>query len=455
MLTPKQLASIFISLGALCLAMPCAGALQAPAWITASGGAASVTLNWASSPGATAYEVYRGTSSGGETALFSGIKATTYTDSHVNDGMTYYYKVVALNGVGSSGYSSEAVDFPNATGATGDINLARYALTFDEEFNSLSLSSSSPKGAATWFGYPPNGATGWFSSSGWNPNAFGVTNGVLNDLCWSNSTPINGANWQSGFMCSVDTTEAGFAQEYGYFEMRCQMPNAGKGAWPAFWLSTIAGLNKGTNEEVDIFEWYGNTDTPGSYQAVISEGSINWNPDGSHDKSVPSLYSPATPMPGGAYPWEGYHIYGCLINSSNITWYIDGLQANQVPTPTAHVTTPFYIMIDYAIGGTSGWPITGTPFNTGGSSSFLVDWVRVYAQLTQATPPTIVATPSGANLVLTFPTQSGFQYQVEYKNSLNDPEWNLLGGSITGNGVVQTTTDTIGQTSRFYRVQAQ
>jgi hypothetical protein len=112
-------------------------------------------------------------------------------------------------------------------------------------------------------------------------------------------------------------------------------------------------------------------------------------------------------------------------------------------------------MIDYAIGGTSGWPITGTPFNTGGSSSLLVDWVRVYAQLTQAAPPTLAATPSGANLVLTFPTQSGFQYQVEYKNSLNDPGWNLLGGSITGNGVVQTTTDTVGQANRFYRLQAQ
>jgi len=57
--------------------------------------------------------------------------------------------------------------------------------------------------------------------------------------------------------------------------------------------------------------------------------------------------------------------------------------------------------------------------------------------------------------VLTFYTQSGFRYQVEYKNSLSDPGWNLLGAPLTGNGVVQTATDTAGQTSRFYRVHVQ
>jgi len=186
-------------------------------------------------------------------------------------------------------------------------------------------------------------------------------------------------------MCSVDTTGAGFAQKFGYFEIRCQMPNAGDGAWPAFWLDTTSGITGGSNEEIDILEWYGICNTPGSYQAVMQQASHNWNTDGSQNESAPYLYRPQTPMPGGAYPWQGYHIYGCLITASNMTWYIDGVQANRIATPTAYLNSPFYLMVDYAIGG--GWPIDGTPFNTNGSSSLLVDWVRVYSQPAQAVPP--------------------------------------------------------------------
>jgi len=186
----------------------------------------------------------------------------------------------------------------------------------------------------------------------------------------------------------------------------------------------------------------------------MQEASHNWNANGSQNQSAPYLYSPQTPMPYGAYPWQGYHIYGCSITASNITWYIDGVQENQIATPpAAYMNSPFYVMVDYTIGG--GWPVSGTPFNTGGSSSLLVDWVRVYSQLTQAAPPTLAATLSGGTVLLTFPAESGFQYQVEYKNTLNTAAWNLLGEPIAGSGVVETATDSAGQTNRFYRLQVQ
>ena len=78
-------------------------------------------------------------------------------------------------------------------------------------------------------------------------------------------------------------------------------------------------------------------------------------------------------MPGGAYPWQGYHIYGVKITSTNLTFYIDGVQTNQIATPTAYMNGPFYIIIDYALGG--GWPLSGMVNN----SSFDIDWVRVYS----------------------------------------------------------------------------
>ncbi len=271
-----------------------------------------------------------------------------------------------------------AVSVPfTAVKAQSDINLTGYTLTFADEFNSLSVTTSSPKGASTWFYWPPYGASGGYSASNWNVNAFSVSGGILTDLCWWD-TPSS--TWQSGNLSSMDPTAAGFAQQYGYFEIRCQMPSAGTGAWPAFWLNTRNGIpavgQNTNNEEIDIFEWYGNTYT--TPQTVIQEASHNWKiNNGGNDSTAPYVYSPATPMPGGAFPWQGYHIYGCQVDPVHLTWYIDGVQTNQCATPTSYMSSPFYVMVDYALGG--GWPLSGTPFPTHGNSSLLVDWVRVYS----------------------------------------------------------------------------
>jgi beta-glucanase (GH16 family) len=171
----------------------------------------------------------------------------------------------------------------------------------------------------------------------------------------------------------MDPTAAGFAQQYGYFEIRAQMPASGTGAWTSFWImseNSILNNNNGTslpNEEVDIFEWYGNNYNNGT--ANIQQASHNWLPTG----GPAGLYSPSTPMPGGALPWQGFHIYGAQVDPVHITWYIDGVQTNQIATPPGYITSPFYIMNDYALGG--GWPLSGMVNN----SSMLVDWIRVYA----------------------------------------------------------------------------
>ncbi len=68
----------------------------------------SVTLNW--SPSTTTgviYNVYRGTVSGGPyTLLISGLTSTTYTDTNVQSGSTYYYVTTAVDSSGESPYSN-------------------------------------------------------------------------------------------------------------------------------------------------------------------------------------------------------------------------------------------------------------------------------------------------------------------------------------------------------------
>ena len=56
---------------------------------------------------------------------------------------------------------------------------------------------------------------------------------------------------------------------------------------------------------------------------------------------------------------------------------------------------------------------------------------------------------------LTFPTQSGRSYYVEYKDALTDPIWLLLMGPLPGDGTTWTLTDSIvpGHPMRFYRIE--
>ncbi|HEV2693951.1 MAG TPA: hypothetical protein VG347_13740 [Verrucomicrobiae bacterium] len=62
---------------------------------------------------------------------------------------------------------------------------------------------------------------------------------------------------------------------------------------------------------------------------------------------------------------------------------------------------------------------------------------------------------SGTNVALTFPAQSGFGYQVQYKTNLTDINWNALGSAIAGTNGSVSVKDPATRKSRFYRVQIQ
>ena len=86
----------------------------APTGLSATSGSGDVALGWTGSTGAASYNVYRGTSSGGEssTAIASGLTGTSYTDTAVTGGTAYYYKVAAVDSAGTSGLSNEASATP-------------------------------------------------------------------------------------------------------------------------------------------------------------------------------------------------------------------------------------------------------------------------------------------------------------------------------------------------------
>jgi fibronectin type 3 domain-containing protein len=83
-----------------------------PANVVATAGDSQVTLNWDASARADSYNIYKGTSSGGESLLASGVTGTSFTDSSVSDDTTYFYFVTAVNSAGESDASAEVSATP-------------------------------------------------------------------------------------------------------------------------------------------------------------------------------------------------------------------------------------------------------------------------------------------------------------------------------------------------------
>jgi hypothetical protein len=91
---------------------PVAVVPSAPTGLTAVAGVGQVSLSWNAVSGATSYDLYRGTRSGGETLVQSGITSTQFTDSGLSVGTTYYYQVSAVGSGGQGSRSGEASATP-------------------------------------------------------------------------------------------------------------------------------------------------------------------------------------------------------------------------------------------------------------------------------------------------------------------------------------------------------
>jgi Ca2+-binding RTX toxin-like protein len=133
------------------------------------------------------------------------------------------------------------------------------------------------------------------------------------------------------FTSGLISTHSSFWQTYGYFEMTAELPDD-PGTWPAFWMLPV---DNGWPPEIDILEAYG--DIPNQvHTAVIATGGTTdtWS---QVDTS------------------GGHHRYGMMWTPYEITFYLDGVKATSVPTPT-ELNDPMYMMANLAIGGLAGNP---------------------------------------------------------------------------------------------------
>lgn len=91
----------------------------------------------------------------------------------------------------------------------------------------------------------------------------------------------------------------------------------------------------------------------------------------------------------------------------------------------------------------------GRPVDTPASADVNVNFMMLVPVLSTT------ASESGTNLAVTFPTLTGFNYQLTYKTNLTDPNWLPVGNPVSGNNTNQTISDPMTGASRFYRLQVQ
>ena len=89
----------------------------APTGLKATSGSGQVSLTWTASAGATSYNLYRGTATGAEgtTPIAKSINGTSYTNTGLTNGTTYFYKVAAVNAAGTSPLSNQATATARST----------------------------------------------------------------------------------------------------------------------------------------------------------------------------------------------------------------------------------------------------------------------------------------------------------------------------------------------------
>ena len=119
-----------------------------PLNLTATGGHQQISLAWTASTGANSYNVKRAATNGGPYTTVASPAGTSYSDTTVTNGTTYYYVVTAVNATGESVNSNQATATPTAaptapaaplnltaTGANQQISLAWTASTGATSYN--------------------------------------------------------------------------------------------------------------------------------------------------------------------------------------------------------------------------------------------------------------------------------------------------------------------------------
>jgi Ca2+-binding RTX toxin-like protein len=190
---------------------------------------------------------------------------------------------------------------------------------------------------------------------------------------------VSGVLETSGGPASLGRQSGGFWQQYGYWEMRAELP-AGKGFFPAFWLVG--------NGEIDIMEMIG------SDPYVVLNSTHDFR-DNEHTSAKAAV---------GADASVGWHTYGLEWTADSLDFYIDGRVVNHLDGAAFRDFGESFLIVNFAVGSDmTGFPDATTPF----PAEMKVDYIRAYQQDAAGSPiqaaPATTASASDPMLLSTTP----------------------------------------------------
>ena len=185
-----------------------------------------------------------------------------------------------------------------------------------------------------------------------------------------------GSRGSTGLIASVDMDGEGFWVRAPFY-MECRFTaQSAPGTWPAFW--TITNIHRGVGDELDIIEAYGGRGKGNPNYWGYSCTSHFWSqrgPDGKELKHPSQRVDMLST--GSCSSWSTtFHTYGLYVDAEDTVYYLDGIEVFRHPTNAVSRDSAHLFLVNYAIGGISGWPVNLERYGNG--SDMWVDYVRVY-----------------------------------------------------------------------------
>jgi beta-glucanase (GH16 family) len=128
---------------------------------------------------------------------------------------------------------------------------------------------------------------------------------------------------------------SGFEFTYGRVEVRAWLPS-GAGTWPAFWLLSA---DKTSLPEIDILERYGS-------RPDLMTSHVHQRIDG--ERASERIEADGRGLD------QGWHTYSVDWSADAVVFAIDGIETGRVTDPELIPTTPMYLILNLAMGGSAG-----------------------------------------------------------------------------------------------------
>ena len=250
--------------------------------------------------------------------------------------------------------------------AAGDsLDLSRFSLTFEDEFDTLDTS--------VWSGHYTYGSEDSVRRGGyWNRNMARTENGdlIIPMVYRDKGFGSGGAGWYSVGLDTDNDAKNGFSQLYGYFEVRCKLP-ACADCWAAFWLLNDGVYKVGDDgrdgSEIDVFEsaYYG------SKQSNTVSSNIHYDGYGEAHRSLG-----AQKFLVRGDPYSQFNTYGVEWNEDGYIFYINGKETFR--TDFGGVShNPEYMILSLEVAGDNAVP-SGKSADKTKEYDFVIDYVRAY-----------------------------------------------------------------------------